>query len=78
MWFTTVYLEELTLYLEPASAQANLYQICALDTHYSSSSFPLSACVHKAPCSAPIATAIMWDHISMHSKDTLVYTGLSE
>lgn len=71
-----MYLEELTLYLKPASAQANLYQICALHTHFSS--FRLSACVHKAPCSAPIATAIMWDHISMHSKDTLVYTGLSE
>lgn len=41
-------------------------------------SIPLPWCLHKTLCSAPIATAIVWDHISIYSKGTLFCTGLSE
>lgn len=41
-------------------------------------SIPLPSCLHKTLCSAPIATAIVWDHISMLPKGTLFCTGLSE
>lgn len=41
-------------------------------------SIPLPSCLHKTLCSAPIATAIVWDHIFMHPKGTLFCTGLSE